>query len=182
MSLRCSTMVSVAAGAFVAALGACAPLPPEPELRGPHDERAALTAGAPTQELVWARGGHTLRITRASRVCQESASSSGCTLLSKGDRSELDRFFGTETFRRRWDAFVPCAPAANANRRLLRHVLGWAEGWQGPRPSGGAPPCPDAIRRCARSSSGSPTTWSSATSDAPSPRRKAAGAGTEIRA
>jgi hypothetical protein len=92
-----------------AALG-CSPLPEEPAVRGPADDRAAAGSGSATRELVWLRQGTEIRVSRASKLCTNGSSArAACIQLSAADRRELDRFFGAETFRQRWKAYVPCA-------------------------------------------------------------------------
>jgi hypothetical protein len=100
--------VLLLAGA-TAALG-CAPLPDEPAVRGPSDDRAAVGSRSATRELVWFRQGTEIRVSRASKLCTNGQSARAeCIQLSAADRRELDRFFGAETFRQRWKAYIPCA-------------------------------------------------------------------------
>ena len=93
----------------LAGLAGCAPLPPEPVVGGPVHGKEAVGQMA-TRELVWVSPGGTLRITN-SRMCkheEDATNSASCVKLSASDRRELDRFFGAENFRKRWDAYVPC--------------------------------------------------------------------------
>lgn len=97
------------------AIEGCSPLPPEPDVRGPTDERPPAASPSRTRELVWVGPRRTVRITLGSRLCREGASSDACVLLSRADRNELDRFFGTESFRERWAAYGPCPARTGPN-------------------------------------------------------------------
>jgi hypothetical protein len=104
------------------ALGACTPLPSEPVVGGPVYERDSGHGELSTQELVWVSSGGTLRITNA-RMCkhgEDATSSAACVRLSARDRRELDRFFGAQSFRKRWDAYVPCPAALGEDPELFK--------------------------------------------------------------
>lgn len=90
---------------------ACAPLPVAPNVAGPDEGRVEIANdSSATRELVWVTNRGTLRI-KASRMCRDGDAPSGsaCVRLSATDRAELDRFFGANNFRRRWDTYRPCA-------------------------------------------------------------------------
>ncbi len=114
-------------GAVVALFGGvggatgCAPLPNEPVVTGPVYERDPATGQLRTRELVWVSAGGTLRIT-SERMCkhEDARSSAACVRLSASDRRELDRFFGAQSFRKRWDAYVPCPADVGEETELFK--------------------------------------------------------------
>lgn len=114
-------------GITVLGLTACARLPVEPEVRGPSDERPTPAAALQTRELVWASPRRVIRITLGSHLCRKGASGDACVRLSRADRNELDRFFGTEAFRERWSAFGAC-PAQGVMNHEEAFAVTYANG------------------------------------------------------
>src|SRR5688572_13590570 len=104
------------------ALG-CEPLEEQPELRGPSSRRGSTQSMQAAQELVWFRGRSMIRITRTAKMCQEEESGPGsgsCVVLADEDRKQIDRFFGGENFRSRWDNYRPCqARIANGDSEIF---------------------------------------------------------------
>jgi hypothetical protein len=127
-----------------AALGACAPLPSEPVVSGPVFEREASPSQVLTRELVWVTTRGTLRVT-AARMCKrddQESTSGACVQLSTSDRRELDRFFGADNFRKRWDDYVPCPAEMDAEPEAFKVTFSDGQSiaktldWQRGSPSG----------------------------------------------
>lgn len=98
-----------AGGILILLMDACTPLPAEPDVRGPKDDRTTTAATLRTRELVWASSRRTIKITLGSHLCRKGASGGdACVRLSRADGHELDRFFGTQAFHARWAAFNAC--------------------------------------------------------------------------
>jgi hypothetical protein len=116
------TATLLASFAMLGVLGGCAPLPSEPVMAGPVYERDPATGQLKTRELVWVSAGGTLRITN-ERMCkhdEDASNSASCVRLSTSDRRELDRFFGAQNFRKRWDAYVPCPAVIGEETELFK--------------------------------------------------------------
>lgn len=75
------------------------------------------------QSIVWFRGRNMIRITRQAKMCQEEETGPGsgsCVVLADEDRKQIDRFFGGENFRSRWDNYRPCqARIANGDSEIF---------------------------------------------------------------
>jgi hypothetical protein len=147
--VRCSSPQKFALYWAVLAIWGCSPLSQKPSVGGPSDERQTVAA-APlrTRELVWVSQRRIVRISLGAHLCRQGPSGEACVRLSRSDRHELDRFFGTEAFRERWVAFGAC-PARTVLDESESFAVTYADGERIAKPLD-APLGSPRTRRCDR--------------------------------